>query len=391
MAVETSSPSAPRRRWLIGGNVAAALVLAATVVVFAQLIAFKAPRRWDMTSSGVNSLSEGSENLLRGLDQNVRLTSLYFETDREEEDQPQYRRTVRDLIGLYEATNRSKVRSEWVNPLKDHEKYRSLTARLREKKTFKDQIAAYQERVDRYTQELGNDIPALVQSELDKVATLHTAMIGPANSASADAPLPRIEQALSQLSSGLEQTREQIDALALADNPQYTRATSALQSLYSQLSQSLKNIGQYSSQQAQVNPNLTPEQVEFLSRAGGRYADLVTKLEEEVAKLQALEPLSFDELIAQLEPTGNALLVETDKDARVVDFESVWPAVQGGGGRAGFANRAFKGEEKLTSAILRATHKQQTAVVFVRYGGRPLFMGGFMPGQPKSAYARMKQ
>jgi hypothetical protein len=63
---------------------------------------------------------------------------------------------------------------------------------------------------------------------------------------------------------------------------------------------------------------------------------------------------------------------------------------QGAAARAGFKNRAFKGEEKLTSAILRITHKEQTAVVFVRYGGQPLFMGGFMPGQPPALYANMK-
>ena len=60
-------------------------------------------------------------------------------------------------------------------------------------------------------------------------------------------------------------------------------------------------------------------------------------------------------------------------------------------GRAGFDRRAFKGEEKLTSAILRATHKEQTAVVFTRYGGTPLFLGRFMPGQPPAPYTSMKQ
>ncbi len=83
---------------------------------------------------------------------------------------------------------------------------------------------------------------------------------------------------------------------------------------------------------------------------------------------------------------------ETDEEARVVDFGSVWPPVdQGAGARARFDQRAFKGEEKLTSAILRVTHKEQTAVVFVRYGGMPLFLGGFMPGQPPAPYGTMKQ
>ncbi|MCH7872749.1 MAG: Gldg family protein, partial [Planctomycetes bacterium] len=152
MAVGTGSDThvsqaSGARRFLIGTNVAVGIILAVAVVVVAQVIAFSVPQRWDMTSSGVNSLSEGTENLLRSLDANVRITSLYFETDREDEDQPRYRRSVQDLIDLYEATNRSKVVGDWVNPLKDREKLVALLDRLAEKTVFKDALAAYRERV----------------------------------------------------------------------------------------------------------------------------------------------------------------------------------------------------------------------------------------------------
>ncbi|MCH7945202.1 MAG: hypothetical protein IIC73_04200, partial [Armatimonadetes bacterium] len=144
-----------------------------------------------------------------------------------------------------------------------------------------------------------------------------------------------------------------------------------LRNLYRRLSESLKNIGDFGTAKSSTAP---PPQADFLRGAGGRYADVVAAIEGEITKLQELDPLKFDDLLGQLEPTGNAILVETDEDARVVDFASVWPPTQqGGGGRAGFSQRAFKGEEKLTSAILRATHKEQTAVVFVRYGGASLF------------------
>ena len=97
-------------------------------------------------------------------------------------------------------------------------------------------------------------------------------------------------------------------------------------------------------------------------------------------------------MVTQLTPTGNALLVETAEDARVVDFETIWPPLgqQAPGRRPAFKDRAFKGEEKLTSAILRVTHQEQTAVVFVRYGGVPLFAGGYMPNQPPAPLAEMK-
>ena len=63
------------RRFMVGTNVVVATLLVAAIVVVVQAIAFSVPNgRWDVTSSGVNSLSQATENLLRGLDQEIRLT-----------------------------------------------------------------------------------------------------------------------------------------------------------------------------------------------------------------------------------------------------------------------------------------------------------------------------
>jgi len=180
MGVETK-PSRPverraaGRRVVFGTNVVVVTLIVIGIVVVLQLIAYSMPTRWDMTSSGVNSLSDGTENLLRDIDTNVTLTSLYFETDREDEDQPRYRRAVDDLLGLYEATNRTKVTSDWVNPLKDHEKFKKLLAGLRDKGAFKEEIEQYKERIDQYTDKsdgFDTQMRALVQGELDRVAAL---------------------------------------------------------------------------------------------------------------------------------------------------------------------------------------------------------------------------
>ncbi|MCH7592021.1 MAG: Gldg family protein, partial [Planctomycetes bacterium] len=395
MAVGTGSDThvsqaSGARRLFVGTNVMVAVILAVAVVVVAQVIAYSIPQRWDMTSSGVNSLSEGTENLLRGLDANVRITSLYFETDREDEDQPRYRRSVQDLIDLYEATNRSKIAAEWVNPLKDREKLVALLDRLAEKTVFKEELGAYRERVDKYTNELDGQLRALIQSELSQIADADAGAGGQMSGGATQAALAPVEQLMSRLSGTLESTREQIDGFSLSDQPQYSAAKMTLSSLYRQVSKALKDVNQFGTEQLQRNPDLSPAESQFLKSAGNRYADLVAALEGEITKLNELEPLKFDDLVSQLQPTANPILVETDDDARVVDFSSTWPSVQQGAG-AGFKSRAFKGEEKLTSAILRATHKEQTAVVFARYGGPPPFMGGFMPGQPPAPYSAMKQ
>jgi len=66
-AARPGSSASAGRRFLVGTNVAVATAIVVAVVVVAQLIAFRLPGRLDMTSTGVNSLSEGSEKLLRGV------------------------------------------------------------------------------------------------------------------------------------------------------------------------------------------------------------------------------------------------------------------------------------------------------------------------------------
>ncbi|MEK7731463.1 MAG: hypothetical protein AAB363_06355, partial [Planctomycetota bacterium] len=290
---------------------------------------------------------------------------------------------------LYEATNRGKVTADWVNPLKDHEKFQKLLARLREKTAFADTVTVYQARIDAYKTDLDAQMRKLLQEEL----TLIGPTVGAMGDSSRPSPTAQVEELLRRLSSELEMTREQVDSLTTAANPQYSAAVGELKSLYPKISKSLKEIGKFAVGEIGRNPSMPAAQASFLRDANSRYADLVASLEGETTKLQDMQPLKLDDLINQLAPTSNAMLVETDADAMVVDFSSTWPPVDqsGGGMRVPFEKRAFKGEEKLTAAILRATHKEQTAVVFVRYGGQPLFMGGFMPGQPPAGYGIMKQ
>jgi uncharacterized protein YneR len=397
MAIEQTTnragTAAPRgRRLVVGSNVALVTAIVIAIVVVAQVLAYEFTDRVraDMTSSGVNSLSEGTLSLLRGLETNLRLTSLYFETDREEADQSKYRRATQDLLELYEASNRGKITAEWVNPLKDHEKYQQLLGRLREKTAFADMVTAYQARVESYKADLDGRMRTLLQDELNKVGPI----VGPATMGeSRPSGAAQVEDLLRRLSAELETTREQIDALTMAAHPQYSTAVNELKTLYPKISKALKEIGKFAQAELAREPSMPGPQAEFLRTANTRYADLVAALEAETTKLQDLQPLKVDDVAEQIQPTANAILVETDADARVMDFNSVFPPMDpnSSGMRVPFEKRAFKGEEKLTAAILRVTQKEQTAVVFVRYGGQPLFFGGFMPGQPAAQYGMMKQ
>jgi len=375
------------RRLLVGTNVLIATALVFGIVGFTQWFAHKAGARWDWTSTGVNSLSDGTVRLLQHLDKPIRLTSLYFQTDIEEEDQQRYRRAIDDLLGLYQSTQRTHVATEWINPLREHEKKQKLVARLREKTVFKDGVEAYQRHLERFKTEFDKKIRELIQSELD--------MVGAAGGAMADksvqSAVAPVENLLSRLLREVSASADRIAGLTAADTAQFAGAVEELKNTYRLVSKAFNDIGKYGREQTTKTPNLPESASTFLGSAATRYAPLVGTLEEESNQLQALEPLKLDDIIAQLTPNGNALLVESDDDVRVVDFSSVWPPLdERAGVRAPFHQRAFKGEEKLTSAILRVTHKEQTAVVFVKYGGPPLFFGGFMPNQPSAPYATMK-
>ena len=114
--------------------------------------------------------------------------------------------------------------------------------------------------------------------------------------------------------------------------PSIATATGALQRLYNLFTQStgrsLVNIGQFGANHVCPEPgSYPPIEVEFLSGAAGRYESLINELKAEVEEIRKLEPLELDRVVAELTPTGNALLVETDEDARVVGFEDALAGV----------------------------------------------------------------
>lgn len=366
------------RKVLVGLNVALMVGLAVVLVGVLQVVANQANRRWDMTSSAINSLSEGTEKLLCGLPSNVKLTSLYFKTDLEDEDQKKYRDRVGDLLALYESVNRSRVSWEWVNPLSDHEKLSGLMARLREKSAYKEGIEKYKELLTRFQKDIGGQISTLLSTETESIKSFASGGMG---GGSADRILPGVEELLLRLTSNFETTGQAVGESIQGDNPQYSAASNDVKRLYRSFADALKKYTDFGSGEAQRGGDLPKDLADHLRNVGARTAPLVQLLEEELKKFEGLEPLKLDEIVREIRPNSNSLLVETDEQAMLVDFATLWPPVDPNEtGMVRFDRRAFRGEQSLTSAILRITHKDQTAVVFVRFGGAPLLGGGGMPG-----------
>jgi hypothetical protein len=367
------------------------------IVTFIQYFAYQWTAKWDMTSTGINSLSEASERLLKNLDAPIRLTSLYFRTDPEPEDQQNYRRAIDDLLGLYAATNRTKVTADWVSPPTDYEKFNELVARLQRIPDYQEELQTYKAHVDRYFNVFDSKMRQLLRDELERINQMGAGM---ENSVTQRGIAP-VEDLLTRWGRKLDESHGQVEGWTALQNPDYGAAVEEIKTLYSTFTDSLNKIIGHGRAVLRDNPEVQEPQASFLRDVGARFAELLSQLTDESNELKELKPLRIEQVLRELEPDEhqglplgrNAILVETAQEARVVDFGSVWPPVDpnAGGRRLKFKDRAFKGEEKVTSAILRATHKEQTAVLFVRFGGAPLFLGGFIPGQPPAPYATMKQ
>ncbi len=377
------------RHVAIAGNVLFTVLVATAIVVLLQWGAYYADAKVDMTSSGVNSLSAGTQRLLDTLQDKVRLTSLYFQTDLEEPDQAKYRSKVNDLLELYQSANRANIEVEHINPLQDFAKKQRLVERLQGLERFSNELAPYREAIARFRDTYLARMGELVQSDIDRLVELQDQAVSDV----AKDDLSQVQSVLDRWQRQISQATVDINELVDAPQPQFRAAASSIANLYSSFSRDLGAISNYAEQLLTQRTGLSESTKAFLSETKSRYQDLIDDLNTEAETARGLPPLELDAILRQLRDTGNAIVVETTTDAKVVGFADVWPPIANGGmgGNARFSNRLFKGEDKITAAMLKLTHKEQTAVTFVRYAGPPLFFGG-MPGQRMPApYAQLKQ
>ncbi len=386
MAVDRQKTSG-HSQFAVGLNVLIMVVLAVTLTGMLQWLGYRKPLQADLTSSGVNSLTPATENLLHALPDTVRLTSLYFQTDLEAEDQPRYRDAVDDLLSLYRATNRSKIETEYINPLQNLDKRRELFARIAGLPKFKAEAEGHTKALDAFRHDLLPKINDLVAEELSQLE-------GFAAVDGTDARLvSEVKQIYAQIRDDLEQTSLAITDAMNSEIPAHGAATKTVEQVYATVLQSLKSVINVGSQITANPAQLSPPVASFFTEAEHQYANLIANLENQQQTIRDLPRLSIDEVVQELRSeTSNAILVEANGDAKVVPFHTVWQPINSrSGGQADFANRRFLGEQKVTSAILQLTQKTKPAAVFVRHGGAPLFFGGFMPGQPPALLAEMKE
>ncbi|MCB9850485.1 MAG: Gldg family protein [Phycisphaerales bacterium] len=370
--------------WLVGANVGLMIGLAIVLVAALQFAGYHWSSRVDLTSTGINSLTPATTSMLRDLDTPVKLVSLYFKTDIEDEDQNRYRSAVNDLIGLYRSTNRGKIKTEEINPLQDHDKRKELFTELTKLPKFKDEAAGHIAAVDNFRENVLPLVNEVISGELQRLGAF-TALEG-----QDDRLIGQVRQMYTQAQEDLEQASIEISDAMSSEVPLYSGATASIRQLGSDIQRMLNNVISVGEQIAANPQGFSPAVAGYFQEASDRYSALLQALQAQQTSIEALGTLSFDDVVRDLRgDTNNALLVMTDKGAKVVPFRTIWPLIDPRMPNGGFKDRKFQGEQKVTSAILQLTEDKKPAVIFVRYGGTPLLTGGFMPGQPQPTYRQM--
>jgi hypothetical protein len=379
--------SAKKVRWIAGTNVAMATLLAVALVAVLQWGGCNFSATADLTTSGINSLSEGTDRLLDSLETEVTLTSTYYEADPEPPDQEKYRKATADLIDLYRMATPGKIVARYINPVQDHQAVRDLFDQFQAIPKYDEQAKPYREFIQAFNEDLATQIADALSGTQQDLASL-TGAWSEGNEAQV---LAAVKTFLNERRQLLSRVQETVQEAAQQRVPDYAGAISNLRTLYRDVKQVPEALDSFSARMAQAMSGLNADVAAFVKEAGDRFRPLAATLDEKLKVADDLPTLELEREIRQYSAMSNCVFVSTNDDVRMITFNDIWAPQQGAGPASGEeVNLEFRGEEKISSAILQVTQEQKPAVIFVRHGGQPLFFGGFRPNQPPAPYARMK-
>jgi len=369
---------ASQRRLVFGANVVLTVALAALGCYFAIWLAARVGGRLDLSSSGVNSLSLRTTQLLRSLDTNVQLTALYTTALKElRKHAEKYQAHVGDLLDLYETAGRGKVHQELIDPSKKPAAVAELLKRLADKPEYKDEAAPHAEALEAFP-ELNQRIAATAQAELDQLSR----MTAPDQPLSRVRELAIITRNFRALLSETQRVERDVSDLRGNEVPLYGEALKTVRDHYSQARAGFQTGIDWLTGPALQLPELPPEAADFFAGAKERYQPLIQDLDTQLTKTQDLGDVKLEELYETLK-RGQSIVVETPTQALVLSQEDVWPFRTDSGPPAPDGDlRRFAGEQAVSSAILQLTRQDKTGVVFVRYGGQPLLKPDFAQMNP---------
>jgi hypothetical protein len=318
--------------------------------------------------------------LLQGLEQDITITGLYSTALSEIRPHAEkHESRVADLLDLYETAGRGKLTTHTIDAGESPDKVAALLTRLIEKPAYKDEAAPHAEALEAFP-ETGGRIAELMQNELGAIERL----AGADPRVTQMRTLGIIERNFRVMMRKAQDTQADVQALQNEEIPRYGQAVDLVSDYLEQTQQVLQDAQGWITGDGVNEPGISEETRAFFAGATGRYQPVLTEIETELDQTKDLEPVKLEELHGNL-TRENPVLVETAEEALVLAYEEVWPwrMDQNAPPPPDGDRRDFAGEQAISSAILKMTQKEKTAVVFTRFGGQSLLTAPMPPqGNP---------
>ena len=353
------------RRLRYGSRIEAAVLLVLAVVVIANYAGREKYVRADWRAGTGRGLSPLTVQLVKNLDEPVRLTSLYtvLEDVPESAQLKERLEKVKELFDEYQRIN-PQIEVAHVNPIKDKDKVRELLTRL--KSIQAPEAKAHIELIEQFKSE---DVPTLrevFQQEHDQAE--------PLGGAATDGTVKNLfDQIISAFGSGLEQldqTDRSLQAVLESEIPVYTNGTNAIRT-YCQNTERLLDsaIKAYREIQEKVSELDEPTRTFFVG-GRARLGPVLARCRELSQQVSDLKSLESETLQFDLQQP-NPVIVETADGVKVLSFGQIWQPVRSSPGPREEPRLVFAGEKAVSSAILALTQKEKAAIFFVHWGGPP--------------------
>lgn len=389
-----SGVDASRRRMVYGANAIVQAMLA--VVVVSAVIWLTGRFQWqrDLTRAGANSLSPRTRQLLKNLDQNIRITAVFPEPEKRDALGAKHRRQIRDLLDLYEAAGGARVSTRLLDPSLEKGETEKLLARLKELPAYKDEAKPHEAALLKFP-DLNNRIEQLATGDFQKFKEAAKANPGLAKSQDFAA----VGNGLGSITREAPNARDEVErARTGREIPQYGQALKQVRQYLTTVQGVFTQARDWMVRDAKSLPNLPPEMPEFFQSAPARYDAVLADVAALLDSTKDLKDVKLEELYTGLTRWAKSppVLVEDEKEARILANYDVWRSADPGTpvGPDG-DDKQFNGEAAVSSAILQLTAKDKTAVIFTRYGGespiRPDFsqMNPMMMQMPRAPYQQL--
>ncbi|MHC5022989.1 MAG: hypothetical protein ACYTGG_03620 [Planctomycetota bacterium] len=363
-AASTSRGGGRAAHWI---QVALFLAGVAGLGITATYFAQRAPLRMqvDATKTRAYSLSEQTTRLLAGLDGDWTIALLMIESDSD----PALRRQIDEVLRRFtEATDRLTI--ERIDPTDPRTltRYDALLVRLRE--LYADEIAAYDEAVDRGLDGL---------TELQSFARQHSVELEEirAQLAADDRYREPVQQIVGwlglvsrQCDAAAEEAIQSRETTESRPLPDYDTARSVLALTLSNAANNLFDVAQLYDQWTN-DPEVDDGLRQFASAARTTLEARARDLAVAADPLRRLEPLELSAIGRQF-GEGEAAVIIGPEQAQVIRASQIFPRLsQTVGGVVTFDQR-FRGEQVLAASIRSMTVEHMPLVVFVHADGQSL-------------------